>query len=135
MCGPVVFEDGTAGCAVVFVLASATDGPPGAARATAELTRALRNAGHFTVAVLTLPFEFEGQKKNEAGCVFVICCYWHFCGSIRTCCEANPLLLLFGGTHTGLHVDKTLHEIDNNNQRNPQQHSNLQDQIPLVLQL
>lgn len=67
MCGPVVFEDGTAGCAVVFLLASATDGPPGAARAIAELTRALRNAGHFTVAVITLPFEFEGQKKIEAG--------------------------------------------------------------------
>ncbi len=67
MCGPVVFEDGSAGCAVVFIIASAADGPTGTPRAIAELARALRNAGHFTVAVLTLPFEFEGTKKSEAG--------------------------------------------------------------------
>lgn len=64
--GPVFLPDGSLGAGITFLLASAGDSKPSGADAVAEVAAALRRAGHFTVAVVTCPFEFEGPRKGAA---------------------------------------------------------------------
>jgi hypothetical protein len=59
--GNVGSADG--GVAIVIAPAAA---PPGGAALVLQLVDALRAAGHFTVAAVTQPFEFEGAAKAEA---------------------------------------------------------------------
>lgn len=50
--------------AVTFVLAPAA-GVPGGPATLLQVMQALRAAGHFTVAAVTLPFAFEGPIKQQ----------------------------------------------------------------------
>lgn len=55
---------GSADGSVACVLAPAAAGP-GGSDLVLQLVEALRSAGHFTVAAVTRPFEFEGAAKQE----------------------------------------------------------------------
>lgn len=59
--------------AVTFVLAPAA-AAPGGAGTVLQIVQALRVAGHFTVAAITLPFAFEAAAKRGQVCVFCCCC-------------------------------------------------------------
>lgn len=61
--------------AVTFVLAPAA-AAPGGAGTVLQIVQALRGAGHFTVAAITLPFAFEGAAKRDQVCdsAVVSCC-------------------------------------------------------------
>jgi hypothetical protein len=61
---------GAADGGVAFVLAPAAAGP-GGTQLLLQLSSALRSAGHFTVAALTAPFEFEGHAKAEQAALTV----------------------------------------------------------------